>query len=163
MAGIRSLSRSAHSKALDRLHQQHSRLTLVIHRRMIGSVHLEKVMTTPLQFPDLVVGHIRDHLQQFWVFAKELIAGVGATLVLEILVLSVYTLLHPFTQQTLWVLGKKWIPATTPQYLDHVPTFSAEGSFQLLNDFAIPTHRAIKSLEITVDHEDQVVQLLTSC
>src|SRR5271169_5358207 len=60
------------------------------------------------------------------------------------------------------VSGEKSVPFRAPQNLDDVPARSAKGHLQVLDDLAVATHRSIKSLQIAVDDEGQVVEFLTS-
>src|SRR5690606_13263725 len=45
---------------------------------------------------------------------------------------------------------------------NNVPTRAAESAFQLLNDLAVTAHRAIETLQVAVDYEDQVVELFAT-
>src|SRR5699024_9271588 len=49
---------------------------------------------------------------------------------------------------------------TTPQDLDDVPTGTAERGFKFLNNLAVTTHRPIETLQVTVDHEGEVIQFV---
>jgi hypothetical protein len=54
-----------HPEALDRLRENDGRLVLVLHRRRIGRVHLERIVAAAVQLPYLVVGKVGDHRLQF--------------------------------------------------------------------------------------------------
>ncbi len=45
-----------------------------------------------------------------------------------------------------------------PDDLDHVPAGAAEDALELLDDLAVAAHRAVESLQVAVDDEDQVVE-----
>ncbi len=51
------------------------------------------------------------------------------------------------------------VPVIAPDDLDHIPAGAAEQRLQLLDDLAVAANRAIQSLQVAVDDEDQVVQL----
>jgi hypothetical protein len=110
--------------------------------------------------PDLLVGHARDHLEQFGVLAEELLPHVGAVLGLEVLVLAIDGFFHPLEQQPGGIPGDQRVPAAAPDDLDHIPARPAEDALELLDDLAVAAHRAVQALQVAVDHEDEVVQLL---
>ena len=117
-------------------------------------------MTAAVQLHDLVVGHILDHLGQFRIFTEEVLTGVGAAISLVVLQLAVADFVHALAQQALFVFFEQRVPVATPKHLDHVPAGTFEDTFQFLHDLAVTTHRAIQTLQVTVDHEDQVFKLL---
>src|SRR5271167_1863533 len=49
-----------------------------------------------------------------------------------------------------------------PDDLDDVPSGTAKVAFQLLNDLAVAPHRAVETLEVAIDYEDQVVEHFAS-
>ena len=51
--------------ALDRLDQDDRRLPRVLDRRLVGGVHLERVVPAALQAGDLLVGQVLDQRLQF--------------------------------------------------------------------------------------------------
>ncbi len=117
-------------------------------------------MATALQAEDVLVGHMRDQIQQFRVFAEEMFAHEGAVLGLVSLVFAVHRLFHALAQQALGVAGQQIVPARAPHHFDDIPAGPAEFAFQFLDDLAVAAHRAVQALQIAVDDEDQVVQLL---
>src|SRR5450631_2853799 len=117
-------------------------------------------MPAAVERPDLVVAHAGDHLDQLRVLAEELLPDVRAVLGLEVLVLAVDAFLHPLEQQAGGVTGDERVPAATPDDLNHVPARSPEDALQLLDDLAVAADRAVESLQVAVDHENEVVQLL---
>ncbi len=121
------------------------------------------IMPTPIEAPDVLIGHVGDHFLEFGIFPEEMLAGIGAALGLVGLVLAVHGFFHPFLEKSLGVFRQKGIPLGTPDDLDDVPARTAEICFQFLNDLAIPANRSVQTLEITVDHEDEVIQLLAAC
>ena len=154
-----ALSGLAHAETLDRVREDHGGLPLVLHRRLIGRIHLARIVSAAVQVPDLLVAHVGDHLQEFRIFPEELLADELAILGLEVLVLAVHAFHHQALQQIAVVALQQGIPTRTPQHLDHVPTAAAEVRFQLLDDLAVAAHRTVQALQVAVDHEYQVVQL----
>src|SRR6185503_19651913 len=75
-------------------------------------------------------------------------------------VLAVDDFTHALDEQALVILFEQIVPLAAPDALDHVPAGAAEDRFELLDDLAVAAHRAIETLQVAVDHEDQVVELL---
>jgi len=157
---VLALAGLAHAVALDGLGQDHRRSADVVHRGLVGGVDLRRVVPTARQRPDLVVGHVLDQVEQLGVLAEEVLADVRAVLGLEVLVLPVDALLHALEQQPGLVRGQQRVPARAPDDLDDVPPGAAEAALQLLDDLPVAAHRAVEALQVTVDHPDEVVQLL---
>src|SRR5438132_2297471 len=91
-----------------------------------------------------------------------MLAHVGAILALEVLILAVDALFHALEQDAGLVLGEQLVPARPPHDLDDVPAGAAEDALQLLDDLAVATHRAVETLQVAVDDEDEVVEALAS-
>ena len=157
-----ALAGDAHPVALDRLGQDHRRLAGVRDRRVVGGVDLLLVEPAAVEQPDLLVGHVRDALEQHRVAAEEVLAHVGAVARLERLVLAVDALLHHLDQRAVGVGGQQRIPAAAPDHLDHVPAGAAEVGLELLDDLAVAAHRAVEALQVAVDDPDQVVEPLAA-
>src|SRR5690606_10948795 len=146
--------------ALDGLGQDDAGLTLVGGRGVVGSVHLVGIVAAAVELPDFLVGHVLDHLLQFRAGAEEVFADIGPVVGLVVLVVAVNGLFHALLQQAVVVAGQQRIPQAAPDDLDHVPVGAAEVAFQLLDDLAVTPYRAIQTLQVAVDDENQVVQLL---
>ena len=130
------------------------------HGRGVGCVHLERIVTAAVEPPDLLVRHVGDHRLKLWELAEEMLACVGATLGLEVLVLAVDALIHHPAQEALGVARQQRVPARAPQHLDDVPAGAEEGRLEFLDDLAVTAHRAIEALQVAVDDEDEVVEAL---
>ena len=126
----------------------------------VGRVDLVRIVAAAVQPPDVLVGQVRDHLPELRVLAEEVLAGVGAALGLEVLVLAVDRFLHALAQQPLGVEAQERVPVGAPDHLQHVPARPAERRLQLLDDLSVAAHRAVEPLEVAVDDEDEVVELL---
>ena len=159
---VLALAGLAHPVALDRLGEDHRRLPGVRDGGRVGGVDLARVVAAAVERPDLVVGHVRDHLEQLRVLAEEVLAHVGAVARLERLVLAVDGLLHAREQPPLGVAREQLVPARAPHDLDHVPARAAEHGLELLDDLAVAAHRPVEPLQVAVDDEDQVVELLAA-
>ena len=131
-------------------------------RGRVGGVDLARIVAAAVERPDLVVGHVRDQLEQLRVLAEEVLAHVGAVARLERLVLAVDGLLHAREQPPLGVAREQLVPARAPHDLDHVPARAAEHGLELLDDLAVAAHRPVEPLQVAVDDEDQVVELLAA-
>ena len=89
-----------------------------------------------------------------------MLARVGATLGLEGLVFTVDTFQESLAQKPLPIELQQGIPVRAPHDLDDVPARAAEQGLQFLDDLAVAPHWSVQSLQVAVDHEDQVVELL---
>ena len=83
----------AHAEALHGLGEDHRRLVLVLHRRGIGRVDLERIVAAAIELPHLLVGQVGDQRLQLR-RVEEVLAHVRAVLALEVLVLAVDAFLH---------------------------------------------------------------------
>ena len=136
------------------------RLALVLDRRLVAVVDLDRIVTAEPQLLQLVVGQVLDHVEQPRVGAEEVLAQVGARLDGVLLVLAIDDLAHALGEQAFVVGREQRIPVAAPQDLDDVPAGAAEDRLEVLDDLAVAAHRAVETLEIAVDDEDQVVELL---
>ena len=160
MGDVLALAGLAHAVALDGLRQDHRRLALVLHRRVVGGVHLARVVAAAVERPDLRVAHVRDELLELGVGAEEVLAHVGGVARLEGLVLAVDRLGHAPLEQAVVVGLQQRVPVLAPDHLDHVPAGAAEVRLELLDDLAVAAHRPVEALQVAVDDEDQVVERL---
>ena len=162
VGGVFAFTGLAHAIALDGFDQQHRGLAgRVVVRPVEGGIHLSRIVATPAQGPNLVVRHFGHHLQHLGVAAKKVLAHKGAVVGLKSLVVTVQGVHHDLAQRAVFVFLQQRVPVAAPQQLDHAPARAPEFTFQLLNDFAVTPHRAIKALQVAVDHKHQVVQALT--
>ena len=146
--------------ALDGLGQNYTGLARVVHRLVVSRIYLVGVVATAVELPDLFVGEILDHLLKLRASAEEVFAHIGAVIGLVVLVVAVHRFFHALLQQAVVIAGQQRVPHAAPDHLDHIPVRTAEAAFELLNDLAVTAHRAIETLQVAVDHENQVVEFL---
>ncbi len=160
MGGVAALEVGAQRVALDGLGQDHRRLALVFHRRVVGGVDLAVVVAAALEVPDLLVGHRLDECLGPRIPAEEVVADVAAVVGLVRLVVTVGGGVHQVHQRAVAVGVQQGVPLASPHHLDDVPTRAPEERLQLLDDLAVAAHRAVEALQVAVDDEGQVVQTL---
>ena len=114
------------------------------------------------QTPDIVVRHFADHFQQFRMFAEEVLTNVCAVFRFVVLIFTVHGFHHHFLQNAVFIFCQQLIPATAPDDFHNIPACTTEIGFQFLNDFAVAAYRTIQTLQVTVNHDDQIVQLFTA-
>ena len=119
-------------------------------------------MATAIQVPDFLVRHVRDHRCCFRVLAEKLIAHVGTVFRLVVLELAINGLCHDALQVPVRVARDQAIPAATPDDLDDIPSRSAEGGLEFLYDLAIASYRAIKTLQVAVHDENEIIEAFTN-
>ena len=134
-------------------------LTGVVHRFVIGGIHLERIVAATVETIDVLIAHVLDHFLQLRIGAEEVLAGIGTAVLFVGLIFTVHALLHAAAQQPLVVFFQQRIPQPPPDHLDHVPPGAPEQAFQFLDDLAVAAHRTIQALQVTVDHEHQIIQL----
>src|SRR6202008_4897155 len=101
-----------------------------------------------------------DHLQQTRIGAEEVLAEIGSALDKIFLILAVADLAHAPDQQAIAIALDERVPITAPDDLDDIPARAAEDGFEFLNNLSVAAHRAVETLQVAVDDEDQVVETL---
>ena len=149
----------AKTVALDGPDEHDRRLPLVLGRGLVGVIDLDRIVTAEAQLLQLVIGHVLDHVKEPRVGAEEVLAEVRTRLDCVLLVLTVDHFGHPLRQQAFVVVREQRIPIAAPQHLDDVPAGAAEDRLELLDDLTVAAHRPVKTLQVAVDDENQVVEL----
>ena len=157
-----ALARDAHAVALDRLGQDHGRLAGVRDGLVVGGVHLLLVQPAAVQQPDLVVGHVRDALEQHRVAPKKCSRTYAPSRDLNVWYSPSTHSSITFDEAPVGVGGEQRIPARPQIDLDHVPAGAAEVGLELLDDLAVAADRAVEPLQVAVDDPDQVVEPLAA-
>ncbi len=156
---VHAFARRAHPVPFDGLGQNDGRRALVLGRRLVGGIHLERIVAAAIERPHLVVGQPLDQRARLRIPAEELLAHVVAVARLERLVVAVERFAHQLDQHPGVVGSEQRIPTRAPQDLDDVPAGAAEDALELLNDLAVAAHRPVEPLQVGVDDEDEVVEL----
>ena len=115
MGDVLALAGLAHPVALHGLGEDHGRLAGVLGGRGVGGVDLLRVVAAAVELPDVVVGHVRDHLEQLGVLPEEVLARVGAAAHLVVLVVAVDRLFHALEQQALACRARAAGPSGRPR------------------------------------------------
>src|SRR3546814_5072670 len=77
------------------------------------------------------------------IFSEEMLARVGATESLAVLVFAVDCLHHQLAQLAAAIARQQRIPVTAPDRLDDIPAGATELALQFLDDLAVAAHREI--------------------
>src|SRR3989304_2074169 len=96
-----------------------------------------------------------------WISTKEALTYILTSFDDVLLVLPINVFFHHFNQNAIVVLGKQWVPIVPPYNLDDIPSSATKNGFEFLDNFAIPTYWPVKSLQIAIDDENQIIQLLS--
>ncbi len=108
----------------------------------------------------IVVRQVLDEPSQARIGTEEVVAHVGARGHGVLLELAVHGGVHLLDEHAVHITGQQVVPLATPDHLDHVPARAAEQALQLLDDLAVPAHRAVETLQVAVHDEGQVVEAL---
>ena len=128
----------------------------------IRRIDLVGIVTAPVQVHDVLVTEVFDQLEGLGILAEEMLPRVGAAVEFAVLELAVADLVHNFLQQATLVPFDQGVPLPAPDHLDDLPPRATKNTLQLLNDFAVATHRPVEPLKIAVHHKVQVAEPLTT-
>jgi hypothetical protein len=131
-----------------------------MHRGAVGGPDLLGVVPAAAKSPDLVVGEVRDELQELGIPAEEVLPRVGPGAHGVVLVVAVHRLGHPADQEARLVPRDEVVPVVTPHDLDDVPARAPERGLELLDDLAVASDGPVQTLQVAVHDEDEVVELL---
>ena len=157
---VATLARFAEPVALQGLGEDHGGRAAMLRGRLVRRVHLPRVVPTPGQAAELVVGEMLDERPEAGIPSEEPLAKVCAVLDAVLLVFAVQGPGHNLDEASLGILLEQRIPVPAPDDLDHVPARAPEDRLQFLNDLPVAANGPVEALEVAVDDEDQVVQLL---
>src|SRR5688500_9333911 len=157
VSDVLPFTRLADSVALDRAGEDDGRLSGVLDGRLVGRVHLDRIVAAERQLLQLLVGQVRHQIEQLRIGTPELLADVAAGLDGVLLILAVDDLAHALDEQAVVILFEKRIPLASPDHLDHIPSGAAEDRLELLDDLPVAADGTVKALQVAVDDEDQVV------
>ncbi|CAB4565003.1 unannotated protein [freshwater metagenome] len=148
----------AETVTLDRVSENHGGLTLVLCGGLEGRVDLLVVVSASLESPNLVVCISFDKFERTRVARKEVFANESPVFGLVRLEITVGGDVHEGAQRPLFVAREQVIPFATPNDLDDVPASASEEAFEFLDNLAVATNGTIKSLQVAVDDEVEVVE-----
>ena len=157
---IAALKVVAQAVALNGVGQNDGGAVFGLHRTLESCVDLAVIVAAALELPNFLVGHVLDEFLCLLVAVEEELAHVGTVVGAEGLEITIMRGVHQVDQGAVLVLFEQLIPFAAPDDLDHRPACSAEEGLQFLNDLGVATYRAVKALQIAVDHKRQVVQVV---
>jgi hypothetical protein len=158
MGDVLALASLAQAIALNGLRQNDGRRAAVLYSCFICSVDFDGIVSSQPHARELFVGKMLDHLEQAGIGSEEVLPEVSAALDEIFLILTVADLAHAPDQQTVAIAADQGIPVAAPDDLDDVPASATENGLKFLNDLAIPTNRAVQTLQIAVHDEDQIIE-----
>ena len=161
VSDVFTFSGIAHAIPFNGMGQDNGRFAFGLLRFFQCSKDFLRIVTTAVQSPDLLVSPVGNQRGGFRIFTEEVLANVRAIFGFEGLVVTVNGFVHQLNQLTAGVFTQQLIPTTAPDNLDNVPAGTGEDTFQLVNDFAVTGDRAVQTLQVAVDDEDQVIQFFT--
>ena len=94
MGDVLAFARLAEAVALDRARQDDGRLPGGLDRRLVGVVHLHRIVAAEAKPLQLFVRQMLDHVEQPRIGAEEVLAHVGAVFDRVLLILAVDDLPH---------------------------------------------------------------------
>ena len=148
----------AHTVALHGLRKDHRRLTAMGHRARIGRAQLHGIVATAFQAINVAVGHVGNECSKLRILAEKAFAVVRTVIGRKSLELPINRFAEGALQHAGNIARKQHIPVRSPQRLDHIPAGTDELRFKLIDDAAIAAHRAVETLQIAVDDENEVIE-----
>ncbi len=161
VSDVLTFSGVAHAIAFNGMCKDNGRFAFGFLRFFECSVDFLRIVAATVQGPNLIVSPVGNQCGSFRVFTEEVLANVRAVFGFEGLIVAVNGFVHQLDQLTAGVFTQQFVPTGTPHHFDHVPASACEDAFQFVNDLAVTGYRAIQTLQVTVDNEDQVVQFFT--
>ena len=161
VSDVFTFSSVTHAVTFDGMGQDYSCSAFGFLRFFQCSVDFLRIVTTTVQSPNLLVSPVSNQGCGFRVFTEEVLTYVCAIFGFKGLVVAVHGFVHQLDQFTAGVFTQQLIPTTAPHDFDNVPASAREDAFQFVNNLAVTGDRTVKTLQVTVDNKDQVVQFLT--
>ncbi|GAR59747.1 hypothetical protein NGUA15_01521 [Salmonella enterica] len=150
-----------HAVTFNGMGQDYGRFAFGFLRFFQCRVNFLRIVTTTVQRPNLLIGPVGHQRCGFRVFTEEVLTYVSAVFGFEGLVVAVNGFVHQLDQFTAGVFTQQLIPTTAPHDFNNVPASTCKDAFQFVNNLAVTGDRAVKTLQVTVDNKDQVVQFFT--
>ena len=161
VSDVFTFSGVTHAVTFDGMGEDYSCFAFGFLRFFQCSVNFLRIVTTAVQRPNLLISPVSNQCCGFRVFTEEVLTYICAIFGFEGLVVAVNGFVHQLDQFTAGVFTQQLIPTTAPHDFDNVPASAREDAFQFVNNLAVTGYRAVKTLQVTVDNKDQVVQFFT--
>src|SRR4030095_11777120 len=145
---VPALARLAEAVALDGLREDDGGGAAVLDRRLVGRVHLLRIVPAAREAADLIVAQVLHQLEQIGVLAEEVLSRAIARLHAVELIVAVRRLLHALQEEPALVALEERLPGAAPDHLDDVPARAPEPRLELLDDLPIAADRAVEPLEV---------------
>ena len=147
-----------HAVTFNGFGQNHGRAAVcIVHRFIISRIYFVRVVAAAVQCPDFVIGHIGHQGFQLG-RVEEMFTDICTVFGFISLVVAVQTFVHAVFQCVVGVACQQCVPAAAPNHFQYIPAGTAEVAFQFLDNFAVAANRAVQTLQVTVDDENQVIQ-----
>ena len=153
-----ALASGAHAKAFFGLRENHRRRTAMVDRCVVRRVNFAQVMAAAFQAVDFVVGQGGANGLHARTLPKKMFAVEWAVIGRKGLQLTINGAVERIDEFAGRIARKQRIPIRAPQELDDVPASAGKQRLELVNDMTIAAHRAIQSLQVAVNDEDQIVE-----
>ena len=160
MRDVAPLARLAEAVALDRPREDDGRLAVRLAGGLERGVDLDRVVPANRSFSICSSVISATRAARRGVGPEEAIARIRPGLDRVHLPLPVDGLVHALDEDAVGIRREERVPVLAPQHLDDVPAGAAEGAFEFLDDVAIAANRAVETLQVAVDHENEVVEFL---
>ena len=160
---VTTLKVMAKAVTLNGVCQDHGWAILGFQCTLVGCENLAVIVSTAWELPDFLIGHVFHELCSAWIASEEVLTNICAVVSLEGLVITVRGVVHDLDKCAVLVLLKQFIPLAAPDNLDHRPTCATEEGLEFLDNLGVTAHRAIKALQVAVNHEGEVIQVIQCC
>ena len=149
----------AQAITFNRLGQDNGRCASMVDGCFVGGINFFGIVSAAPHHQQFLVGVIFDEVEQLRILAEEMLADVRARHADVLLKLAIDDFAHSFHEQTGFILFQKRVPVVAPNDFDDVPASARKQCLKLLDNLPVPANRAIQALQVTVDHERQIVEL----
>jgi hypothetical protein len=156
---VSSLAAFAQPVALDGSRENDGGRALVFERRLVGGVHLARVVAALPQCSQRLVRKVLDHFQKARVRSEYLLANVSAGFDAEFLHFAVHHSPRRFTSRPSVSRSNSGSQSLPHRTFDAIPAGAPEGGFEFLNDLAVAANRAVQPLQVAIDHKDEIVEI----
>ena len=129
VSDVLSLARFAHPVPFNGLCENDGWLTLVRGCLSIGRIDFVRVVTAPIESPDVLIRHIGHHGGQFRILAEELLTNKGTVFAFKSLVFAVQGFFHALLQKAVGIAQQQFVPVRPPDQLDDIPACAPKGAF----------------------------------